>query len=183
MSDAHDPATAGLKHYLVGGAVRDRVRGKPSKDRDYVVLDADLNAMLDRGFLPVGAVFPVFLHPATKEEFALARMERKSGQGHTAFDFTTENVTLEDDLSRRDLTMNAMAMAPDGTIIDPFGGQKDIAAGVLRHVGPAFADDPLRVLRVARTVADLDGSSGVAERHVAEAVSFRLVSERENNPG
>jgi len=152
----HDPATHGLDYYLVGGAVRDLVRGKDPKDRDYVVLDATHDTMCDRGFQRIGTQFPVYLHATTKEEYALARVERKSGAGHTAFDFSTENVTLEQDLSRRDLTMNAMAMAPDGKIIDPFGGQKDLTAGVLRHVGPAFADDPLRVLRVARFAAQMD---------------------------
>jgi len=151
--DPNDAAVAGLDHYLVGGAVRDLFLGKTPKDRDYVVINATPDDMLARGFLVVGADFPVFLHAETKHEYALARTERKSGRGYQGFVVSTNGVTLEEDLSQRDLTMNAMAMTPDGAIIDPFNGRRDLQDGVLRHVGPAFAEDPLRVLRVARFAA------------------------------
>jgi len=142
--------------FMVGGAVRDRLRGLEPADRDWVVVGATPREMTLRGFKQVGASFPVFLHPETGDEHALARTERKSGSGHTGFavEFGPE-VTLEDDLSRRDLTVNAMAVSEFGRVVDPFGGRDDLEAGVLRHVGPAFADDPLRVFRVARFAATL----------------------------
>ena len=140
--------------YLVGGAVRDRLLGRPCKDRDYVVVGSTPEAMLERGFRAVGKDFPVFIDPASGEEHALARTERKSGRGYHGFAFhASPAVTLEDDLRRRDLTVNAIAEAADGTLIDPFGGVRDLEARVLRHVSPAFAEDPLRVLRVARFAA------------------------------
>jgi tRNA nucleotidyltransferase (CCA-adding enzyme) len=145
-----------MKIYSVGGAVRDSLLGLPHTDRDYVVVGATPEAMLAQGFMPVGKDFPVFLHPKTHEEYALARAERKSGRGYHGFTFyTAPDVTLEDDLARRDLTVNAMARDEHGTLIDPYGGQRDLAARVLRHVSPAFAEDPLRVLRVARFAARL----------------------------
>jgi tRNA nucleotidyltransferase (CCA-adding enzyme) len=134
--------------------VRDELLGRPLADRDYVVVGATPQELLRRGFRPVGRDFPVFLHPETHEEYALARTERKTGRGHQGFSFhAAPGVTLEEDLARRDLTINAMARAEDGSLIDPFGGEKDLRAGILRHVGPAFAEDPLRVLRVARFAA------------------------------
>src|SRR5271169_3325517 len=143
-----------LKIYCVGGAVRDRLLGLPVQDHDWVVVGGTPEAMIARGFQPVGRDFPVFLHPQTHEEYALARTERKTGRGHQGFSFhTAPEVSLEEDLARRDLTINAIARAEDGTLIDPFGGEKDLRAGILRHVGPAFAEDPLRVLRVARFAA------------------------------
>ncbi|HET9189131.1 MAG TPA: multifunctional CCA addition/repair protein [Rudaea sp.] len=143
-----------MKTYLVGGAVRDRLLGLPVKDRDHVVVGATPEAMLRAGFKPVGKDFPVFLHPQTQEEYALARTERKTGRGYHGFAFDTDpTVTLEDDLRRRDLTINAIAQDDDGTLIDPFGGAADLRAGILRHVSPAFAEDPVRVLRVARFAA------------------------------
>lgn len=143
-----------MKTFLVGGAVRDKLLSVPSKDQDWVVVGATPQEMLDKGFKQVGADFPVFLCPETKDEFALARTERKSGKGHTAFVVdASAAVTLEEDLMRRDLTVNAMAMTTDGTLVDPFGGQADLRDGVLRHVSPAFAEDPLRVLRTARFAA------------------------------
>jgi tRNA nucleotidyltransferase (CCA-adding enzyme) len=145
-----------MKVYLVGGAVRDRLLGIPGADRDYVVVGATPEQMTALGFKPVGADFPVFLHPQTKEEYALARTERKSGHGYKGFTFyCAPDVTLEDDLKRRDLTINAMAEDEAGHLIDPFGGAADLKAGVLRHVSAAFAEDPLRVLRVARFAARL----------------------------
>ena len=143
-----------MKVFLVGGAVRDRLLGRPSGDRDWVVVGATPEAMGAAGYLPVGRDFPVFLHPRTHEEYALARTERKTGPGYHGFVFRTgPEVTLEDDLSRRDLTINAMAQDEDGTLVDPWGGRADLAARVLRHVGPAFAEDPVRILRLARFAA------------------------------
>ena len=143
-----------MKTYRVGGSVRDELLGRPLADRDYVVVGATPDELLALGFRPVGRDFPVFLHPETHEEYALARTERKTGRGHQGFSFhTAPGVTLEADLARRDLTINAMARADDGTLIDPFGGAKDLRAGVLRHVSLAFTEDPLRVLRVARFAA------------------------------
>ena len=140
--------------YLVGGAVRDRLLGIPVKDRDYVVVGATPDDMLRAGYKPVGKDFPVFLHPQTHEEYALARTERKTGRGYHAFAFdTAASVTLEDDLRRRDLTINAIAEDEHGGLIDPFGGVRDLEAKILRHVSPAFAEDPVRVLRVARFAA------------------------------
>jgi tRNA nucleotidyltransferase (CCA-adding enzyme) len=143
-----------MKIYRVGGSVRDELLGLPVADRDYVVVGATPQAMRAEGFRPVGRDFPVFLHPDTHEEYAHERTERKTGRGHRGFSFhAAPEVTLEEDLARRDLTINAMARADDGTLIDPFGGERDLRDGVLRHVGPAFAEDPLRVLRVARFAA------------------------------
>ena len=143
-----------LQAYVVGGAVRDRLLGRPVNDRDWVVVGATPAQMLDAGFRQVGADFPVFLHPQTNEEYALARTERKSAPGYRGFVVHADpSVTLEDDLLRRDLTINAMAEAPDGTLIDPFGGQRDLQARVLRHVSEAFAEDPVRILRLARFAA------------------------------
>jgi len=143
-----------MKIYLVGGAVRDKLLGLPVTDRDWVVVGARQNEMLDLGFAQVGNDFPVFLHPQTKEEYALARTERKTAPGHTGFVFdANETVTLEQDLARRDLTINAIAETADGELIDPYNGQDDLAGRVLRHVSPAFEEDPLRVLRVARFAA------------------------------
>ncbi|MFP4272525.1 MAG: multifunctional CCA addition/repair protein [Halothiobacillaceae bacterium] len=146
-----------MARYLVGGAVRDRLLGQDSADRDWVVVGATPEAMTARGFRPVGKDFPVFLHPQTGEEHALARIERKSGRGHRGFVVQADpDVPLEADLSRRDLTINAMAMTPGGELIDPWGGAADLQARLLRHVSPAFEEDPLRVLRVARFAARLD---------------------------
>ena len=139
---------------MVGGAVRDALLGLPVNDRDWVVVGATPHEMISAGFLPVGKDFPVFLHPETHDEYALARTERKHGRGYRGFRFfATPDVTLEDDLRRRDLTINAMARAADGQLIDPYGGEADLHEGVLRHVSEAFTEDPLRVLRVARTIA------------------------------
>ena len=140
--------------YLVGGAVRDRLLGRPHVERDYVVVGATPDDLLARGYRPVGKDFPVFLHPESGEQYALARTERKTGPGY--YGFATRfapDVTLEEDLARRDLTINAMAQDGAGRVIDPYGGQRDLAARVLRHVSPAFVEDPLRVLRVARFAA------------------------------
>jgi tRNA nucleotidyltransferase (CCA-adding enzyme) len=143
-----------VKIYRVGGSVRDELLGRAVTDRDWVVVGATQEDLLALGYRPVGRDFPVFLHPATREEYALARTERKQGRGHRGFVFqASPAVSLEDDLARRDLTINAMARGEDGALIDPFGGAADLAAGVLRHVSPAFAEDPLRVLRVARFAA------------------------------
>jgi tRNA nucleotidyltransferase (CCA-adding enzyme) len=143
-----------MKTYLVGGAVRDKLLGLPVQDRDYVVVGSTPEEMAAKGFKPVGADFPVFLHPETKEEYALARTERKSGHGYKGFKvYAAPDVTLEDDLRRRDLTINAMAEDESGQLIDPFKGAEDLRNGVLRHVSPAFAEDPVRILRVARFAA------------------------------
>ena len=145
-----------MRAYVVGGAVRDALLGLPVKDRDWVVVGETPEAMIARGFRPVGQDFPVFLHPETHEEYALARTERKSGRGYTGFVcHAAPEVTLEEDLSRRDLSINAIARDLDGALIDPHGGVRDLEAGILRHVGPAFAEDPLRVLRAARLAARL----------------------------
>ncbi len=143
-----------MKRYLVGGAVRDALLGHAVVDRDWVVVGADVERLLDEGYVAVGSDFPVFLHPDTREEHALARTERKTGPGYRGFAFHADpSVTLEDDLRRRDLTINAMARDEDGALIDPYGGERDLAAKVLRHVSPAFAEDPVRILRVARFAA------------------------------
>jgi tRNA nucleotidyltransferase (CCA-adding enzyme) len=140
--------------YLVGGAVRDALLGRPVTEHDYVVVGATPDALLARGFRPVGKDFPVFLHPDTGDQYALARTERKTGAGYYGFATRfSPDVTLEEDLARRDLTINAMARGDDGTIVDPHGGRRDLEARLLRHVSPAFVEDPLRVLRVARFAA------------------------------
>ena len=174
-----------MKIYIVGGAVRDELLGRPSADRDYVVVGATPQAMQAAGYRPVGKDFPVFLHPATNEEYALARSERKTGRGYHGFAFhAAPDVTLDDDLARRDLTINAMAKAPDGTLVDPFHGRRDLEAGILRHVGPAFAEDPVRILRLARFAARLADFSVAPETielmrgMVASGEVDHLVAER-----
>lgn len=143
-----------LVSYLVGGAVRDELLGLPVTELDYVVVGATPQELINLGFKLIGKDFPVFLHPKTKHEYALARTERKIGPGYTGFScYAAPDVTLEDDLKRRDLTINAMAKSENGKIIDPFGGQQDLAAKILRHVSPAFMEDPVRILRVARFAA------------------------------
>lgn len=143
-----------MKIYLVGGAVRDKLLGLPIKERDWVVVGATESDMLALGFRQVGKEFPVFLHPKTNEEYALARMERKTRPGYQGFAFdTSPEVTLEADLQRRDLTINAMAESDQGDLIDPYGGRKDLQNKILRHVSPAFAEDPVRILRVGRFLA------------------------------
>ncbi|WP_028294977.1 multifunctional CCA addition/repair protein [Oceanobacter kriegii] len=143
-----------MKTFLVGGAVRDQLLGIAIKDRDWVVVGATPDELLQQGYQQVGADFPVFLHPNRKEEYALARTERKSGHGYQGFECRfSPDVTLEDDLLRRDLTINAMAQGSDGQLVDPYNGQQDLQDRLLRHVSPAFSEDPLRVLRVARFAA------------------------------
>jgi tRNA nucleotidyltransferase (CCA-adding enzyme) len=143
-----------MKIYLVGGAVRDKLLGLPVKERDFVVVGANENEMLQLGYQRVGKEFPVYLHPKTREEYALARRERKTAPGYKGFDFdASPEVTLEDDLLRRDLTINAIAKAEDEILIDPYHGQEDLNNKVLRHVSPAFAEDPVRILRVGRFLA------------------------------
>ena len=149
-----------MKIYQVGGAVRDALLGLPVHDRDWVVVDATPEDLIARGFLPVGKDFPVFLHPQTKEEYALARTERKTAPGYRGFAVhAAPGVTLEEDLARRDLTINAIAQDDSGQLIDPYGGQADLQARVLRHITPAFAEDPVRILRVARFAARLSDFS------------------------
>lgn len=143
-----------MKVYAVGGAVRDRLLGRKVADQDYVVVGSTPEEMAALGYRPVGRDFPVFLHPETHEEYALARTERKSGRGYKGFEIhASPDVTLEQDLARRDLTINAIAQEPGGPLIDPHRGEADLRAGILRHVGPAFVEDPVRVLRVARFAA------------------------------
>ncbi len=143
-----------VRIYQVGGAVRDDLLGRPVADRDWVVVGATPEMMVASGYRPVGNDFPVFLHPDTHEEHALARTERKHGTGYRGFEFfASPDVSLEEDLARRDLTINAMARGEDGVLVDPYRGREDLAQGILRHVSPAFAEDPLRVLRVARFAA------------------------------
>jgi tRNA nucleotidyltransferase (CCA-adding enzyme) len=161
------------KTYLVGGAVRDELLGVPSGDRDWVVVGATPAEMLEAGFVPVGRDFPVFLHPQTKEEHALARTERKTAPGYHGFSFHADpSVTLEDDLVRRDLTINAMARDEHGALIDPHGGARDLRERVLRHVGEAFAEDPVRILRLARFAARLPDFRVAPE---TEALMRRMV--------
>jgi tRNA nucleotidyltransferase (CCA-adding enzyme) len=143
-----------MRLYVVGGAVRDQLLGLPASDRDWVAVGATPEALMAAGYRPVGKDFPVFLHPQTHEEVALARTERKTAPGYHGFTFHADpGVTLEEDLARRDLTINAIAQAEDGTLVDPFGGRRDLAAGVLRHVSDAFVEDPVRLLRLARLAA------------------------------
>jgi tRNA nucleotidyltransferase (CCA-adding enzyme) len=147
-----------MKTYLVGGAVRDRLLGRPVIEHDYVVVGATPDELVARGLRPVGKDFPVFLHPRTGEQYALARTERKTGPGYYGFETRfAPDVTLEEDLARRDLTINAMASDDDGNIVDPYGGRRDLEARLLRHVSPAFVEDPLRVLRVARFASRFAG--------------------------
>lgn len=141
--------------FLVGGAVRDQLLGIKAKEKDWVVVGSNRKQMLDLGYRQVGNDFPVFLHPKTHDEYALARQERKSGSGHKGFQTLTENVTLEQDLNRRDLTINALAQSTEGQLIDPYNGKSDLNQRLLRHVSDAFSEDPLRVLRIARFAAQL----------------------------
>ncbi|MDR3491092.1 MAG: multifunctional CCA tRNA nucleotidyl transferase/2'3'-cyclic phosphodiesterase/2'nucleotidase/phosphatase [Gammaproteobacteria bacterium] len=143
-----------MKVYLVGGAVRDQLLGLPVSEKDWVVVGASVDEMLKKGYRQVGKDFPVFLHPKTNDEYALARVERKVGLGYTGFDFdASPKVTLEEDLLRRDLTINAIAQSEDGTLIDPYHGKEDLDKKILRHVSLAFAEDPVRILRIARFAA------------------------------
>lgn len=171
-----------LETYLVGGAVRDELLGQPGVDKDWVVVGSSVQEMLDQGFTQVGRDFPVFLHPQTHEEYALARTERKQGQGHRGFVVNAAaDVTLEEDLLRRDLTINAIAKDHDGVLIDPCGGVADLRDRVLRHVSPAFSEDPLRVFRVARFSAQLSKFTVAPEtlelmRNMCEAGELALLS-------
>ncbi len=174
-----------MKRYVVGGAVRDALLGLPASDRDWVAVGATPEELLALGYRPVGKDFPVFLHPETGEELALARTERKSGRGYHGFTFhAAPDVTLEDDLRRRDLTINAIAMDEHGTLIDPHGGRRDIEARMLRHVSEAFVEDPVRLLRVARLAARFADftlapeTQALLERMVAEGEVDALVPER-----
>ncbi|MFD2113026.1 multifunctional CCA addition/repair protein [Thiorhodococcus fuscus] len=180
-------ATRGLRTYLVGGAVRDGLLGRAVHERDYVVVGATVDDLLSRGFQQVGKDFPVFLHPETKDEYALARTERKTAPGYYGFQVHADpEVTLEQDLLRRDLTINALALDADGSIIDPYGGLADLESRILRHVSPAFAEDPVRILRLARFAArfsDLgfsiaDETLALMRSMVAAGEVDALVSER-----
>ena len=153
-----------MKIYIVGGAVRDELLGLPVKDRDYVVVGATPEQMLALGYRPVGKDFPVFLHPTTQEEYELARTERKTAPGYHGFVFhAAPEVTLEQDLVRRDLTINAIAKGEDGALCDPFGGQEDIKKRIFRHVSTAFGEDPVRILRLARFAARFNDFTVAAE--------------------
>ena len=164
-----------MKVYLVGGAVRDALLGLPVEERDWVVVGADADQMRAAGFLAVDADFPVFRHPETGEEYALARRETKQGPGYRGFAIEAgPDVTLEEDLARRDLTINAIAQAEEGTLVDPFGGREDLQAGLLRHVSPAFVEDPLRVWRVARFAAKL-GRYGFRVAHGTHRLMRQVV--------
>ncbi len=168
-----------MEIYLVGGAVRDKRLGLPVGERDWVVVGATPQELLSQGFKPVGRDFPVFLHPVTKEEYALARTERKTGPGYTGFETRFDpTITLEQDLRRRDLTINAMAETPAGELIDPYGGAEDIDNGVLRHVSPAFSEDPVRILRVARFAARF-AHRGFHVAHETNALMRRMVDSGE----
>ena len=174
-----------MQLYVVGGAVRDQLLGRPAADRDWVAVGTTPEALLAAGYRPVGQDFPVFLHPQTNEEVALARTERKSGRGYHGFVFhASPEVTLEQDLARRDLTINAMALDEQGRLVDPFGGARDLRDGVLRHVSDAFAEDPVRLLRLARFAARLPGfeiapeTMALARRLVAAGEVDALVPER-----
>ena len=173
-----------MKTYLVGGSVRDELLGLPVQDRDHVVVGSTPDEMAKLGFRPVGADFPVFLHPQTHEEYALARTERKTAPGYRGFVFHTDpDVTLEEDLKRRDLTINAMARGEDGVLVDPYGGEGDLRAGLLRHVSDAFAEDPVRILRVARFAARFGfaiapETLAMMKRMVASGEADALVAER-----
>jgi tRNA nucleotidyltransferase (CCA-adding enzyme) len=174
-----------MRRFLVGGAVRDALLGRHVGDRDWVVVGADVDAMRAAGYIAVGRDFPVFLHPETREEHALARTERKTAPGYHGFEFHADpGVTLEQDLARRDLTINAIARDEDGSLIDPYGGRRDLAARVLRHVSPAFAEDPVRILRLARFAARFtdfsvaDETRALMREMVANGEVDALVPER-----
>jgi tRNA nucleotidyltransferase (CCA-adding enzyme) len=174
-----------MQAFVVGGAVRDELLGLPVKDHDWVVVGATPEQMVAQGFRPVGKDFPVFLHPETQEEYALARTERKTAPGYHGFVFhTSPDVKLEDDLIRRDLTINAMARAEDGSIVDPYGGKQDLQDRVFRHVSDAFAEDPVRILRLARFAARFpdfrvaDSTNALMRRMVEEGEVDALVAER-----
>ncbi|RYE98367.1 MAG: multifunctional CCA addition/repair protein [Oxalobacteraceae bacterium] len=174
-----------MQTYVVGGAVRDELLGLPVQDHDWVVVGATPAQLIAQGFRPVGKDFPVFLHPQTQEEYALARTERKTAPGYHGFVFhTSPEVRLEDDLIRRDLTINAMARAQDGTIVDPYGGQQDLRDRVFRHVSEAFAEDPVRILRLARFAARFpdfrvaDATNALMRKMVDEGEVDALVPER-----
>ncbi len=176
-----------METYLVGGAVRDRLLGLPVVERDYVVVGATETEMREAGYRSVGRDFPVFLHPDTAEEYALARTERKVGPGHQGFEcHASPDVTLEEDLMRRDLTVNAIAEDSQGNLVDPYRGRQDLSAGILRHVSAAFEEDPLRVLRVARFKAKLHGfafevaaeTSALTKRMVEAGMLLELAPER-----
>ena len=194
--------TSGMDIYLVGGCVRDQLLGRPVKDRDWVVVGANPKEMLALGYQSVGKDFPVFLHPQTKEEYALARTERKTGPGYTGFSFhAAADVSLEDDLKRRDLTINAIAQDTNGNLIDPYHGREDLTNRILRHVSDAFAEDPVRILRIARFAARYaelgftiaDETMNLMKNMVANGEVDALVAERiwqetqnaltENTPG
>lgn len=167
--------------YLVGGAVRDQILGITPNEKDWVVVGADASTLISLGFKPIGKNFPVFLHPKTKEEYALARQESKEGSGYTGFSFNTApNIRLEEDLKRRDLTINAMAMDEQGRIIDPYGGMQDLKNGILRHVSPAFSEDPLRVLRLARFMARFSHRSFTIASET-KALLYQIVKSGELN--
>lgn len=181
----NDPLLTGLDVYIVGGAVRDELLGLEPGDRDWVVVGSTPEQLIGRGFIAVGEDFPVFLHPQTKEEFALARTERKTGRGYKGFTFYTgQDVLLVDDLNRRDLTINAMARKPNGVLIDPLGGSQAIKERRLQHVGPAFEEDPVRILRLARFAARFTDFSvapstiALCRRMVAAGEADALVAER-----
>jgi tRNA nucleotidyltransferase (CCA-adding enzyme) len=173
-----------VKAFVVGGSVRDELLGLPVADRDWVVVGSTPEEMARLGFRPVGKDFPVFLHPTTHEEYALARTERKSGRGYKGFTvYAAPDVSLEDDLKRRDLTINAMARDESGALVDPFGGEKDLRAGVLRHVSESFEEDPVRILRVARFAARFgfriaDETMALMQAMVASGEADHLVAER-----
>jgi tRNA nucleotidyltransferase (CCA-adding enzyme) len=170
-----------MRIYLVGGAVRDQLLGQPVTERDWVVVGATPQDMLAQGFKQVGRDFPVFIHPETREEYALARQERKTGLGYHGFDCKFDpNVTLEEDLLRRDLTINAMALDDQGKLIDPYGGEKDLNAKLLRHVSLAFVEDPLRVLRLARFKARFH-HLGFSVAEETQALMYRMVKQNELN--
>jgi len=176
-----------MQVYLVGGAVRDALLGREVKERDYVVVGGSADELRAAGYRPVGRDFPVFLHPQTQAEHALARRERKTGPGYRGFvtEFTPD-ITLEEDLQRRDLTINAIAQREDGSLVDPYGGQADLAARVLRHVSPAFSEDPVRILRVARFAARFaplgfsvhESTRALMQQMVESGEASSLVSER-----
>ncbi len=179
MSNSASQPEAGLNVYLVGGAVRDELLGRTVYERDWVVVGATQDELIRRGFRRVGKDFPVFLHPITKEEYALARTERKTAPGYRGFVVHADpGVTLEDDLRRRDLTINALARTPHGAIIDPFGGMDDLQQRLLRHVSPAFVEDPVRILRVARFATRYD-SLGFHISHETQALMSRMVQDGE----